>query len=127
MFRGYNEIAIIGKIIPILTILFLIILAFLKKIETAIQLYTAILFAVCFYYFTATTMHPWYLATPLVISIFTQYKFPIVWSLVIILSYQAYTNTPWQENLWIVGLEYSIVYTFMIYEIQKNLKNKVHN
>ena len=127
LFRGYNEIAIIGKIIPILTILFLIILAFLKKIETAIQLYTAILFAVCFYYFTSTTMHPWYLATPLVISIFTQYKFPIVWSLVIILSYQAYTNTPWQENLWIVGLEYSIVYTFMIYEIQKKLKNKVHN
>jgi hypothetical protein len=71
-------------------------------------------------------MHPWYLATPLIISIFTKYKFPIVWSLVIILSYQAYANTPWQENLWIVGLEYSIVYAFMIYEIQKNLKNKVH-
>ncbi|MDG1398669.1 MAG: mannosyltransferase [Polaribacter sp.] len=126
LFRGYNEIAIIGKIIPILTILFLIILAFLKKIETEIQLYTAILFALCFYYFTATTMHPWYLATPLIISIFTKYKFPVVWSLVIILSYQAYANTPWQENLWIVGLEYSIVYAFMIYEIQKNLKNKVH-
>ncbi|MDD7913647.1 mannosyltransferase [Polaribacter ponticola] len=119
LFRGYNEIAIIGKITPILTILFLIIITFFRKNKTKIQLITALLFGLCFYYFTATTVHPWYIATPLILSVFTKYKFPIVWSLMVILSYQAYLNTPWQENLWFVFLEYLIVFGFLIYEIKK--------
>ena len=119
LFRGYNEIAVIGKITPIITILFLIIITLFRKNKTEIQLITAFLFGLCFYYFTATTVHPWYLATPIILSVFTKYKFPIVWSLVIILSYQAYSNFPWKENLWFVFIEYFIVYCFLIYEIKR--------
>lgn len=126
LFRGHNEIAIIGKITPILTIVFLTIITFFRKNKTEIQLITAMLFGLCFYYFTATTVHPWYLATPLILSIFTKYKFPIVWSLAIILSYQAYANTPWQENLWFVALEYLVVFSFIIYELKKSSKSKTH-
>ena len=125
LFRGWNEIAIIGKITPILTIIFLIILAFFRKNKTGTQLITALLFGLCFYYFTATTVHPWYLATPIILSIFTKYKFPIVWSLVVILSYQAYSNSPWEENLWFVFLEYLIVFSFLIYEIKKTKLKKL--
>mgnify|MGYP005993871023 FL=1 len=120
LFRGYNEIAVIGKITPILTILFLLYTTFFNKGKTLIQLTTLCLFGLCFYYFTSTTIHPWYLATPLILSIFTKYRFPIIWTLVIILSYQAYANNPWKENLWFVTLEYLIVYGYMIYEIKKN-------
>ncbi|MGJ8743771.1 mannosyltransferase [Polaribacter sp.] len=118
-FTGYNQIAIIGIITPILTILFLIYITLYRKNKTMIQLITALLFGLCFYYFTATTVHPWYLATPLILSIFTKYRFPIIWSMVIIFSYQAYANNPWKENLWFVILEYSIVFTFLIIELQK--------
>ncbi|TMM32245.1 mannosyltransferase [Polaribacter aestuariivivens] len=124
LFRGYNEIAIIGKITPIVTILFLIIVAFSRNNKTLIQLITAMLFCLCFYYFTATTVHPWYLATPLILSVFTKYKFPVVWSLVIILTYQAYANTPWKENLWLVFIEYLIVFSFLIFELRKKNQNK---
>ena len=117
LFRGYNEIAIIGKITPILTILFLLYLTFFRKNKTTIQLITALLFGLCFYYFTATTVHPWYLATPLILSVFTKYKFPIVWTLVIILTYQTYANNPWKENLWFVFIEYLVVFSFLIYEV----------
>ena len=126
LFRGWNEIAIIGKITPILTILVLIILTFFRKNKTEIQLITAMLFGLCFYYFTATTVHPWYLATPLILCVFTKYKLPIVWSLVIIFSYQAYANTPWQENLWFVALEYIVVYVFLIYELKNNSNPKAY-
>ena len=85
---------------------------------------TAMLFGLCFYYFTATTVHPWYLATPLILCVFTKYKFPIVWSLVIILTYQAYANNPWQENLWFVFIEYLIMYSFLIFEVFQQLKLK---
>jgi alpha-1,6-mannosyltransferase len=126
LFRGWNEIAIIGKITPIFTVIFLIILTFLKKNSTMIQLITALLFGLCFYYLMATTVHPWYLATPIILSVFTKYKFPVVWSLVVILSYQAYSNSPWEENLWLVLLEYLIVFSFLIYEIKSsNLKKLI--
>ena len=126
LFRGWNEIAIIGKITPIFTVIFLIILTFLKKNNTMIQLITALLFGLCFYYLMATTVHPWYLATPIILSVFTKYKFPVVWSLVVILSYQAYSNSPWKENLWLVLLEYLIVFSFLIYEIKSsNLKKLI--
>ena len=122
LFRGYNEIAIIGKITPILTILFLVIITFFRKNNALIPLITAMLFGLCFYYFTATTVHPWYLATPLILSVFTKYRFPIIWTIVIIFSYQAYANNPWKENLWFVGIEYVILYGFLIFELLKNRK-----
>lgn len=124
LFRGYNEIAIIGKISPFLTILFLIYLTFFKKNKNIIQLTTTMLFALCFYYFTATTVHPWYLATPLILSVFTKYRFPIVWSFVIIFSYQAYANNPWKENLGFVFVEYLVLFSFFIYELYQHYKIK---
>ena len=62
-------------------------------------------------------MHPWYLATLVILSVFTNYRFPIVWSVVIVLSYQAYANIPWKENLWLIALEYLVVYGFLLWEI----------
>lgn len=119
LFRGWNEIAIIGKIIPIVSILFIIAITFFRKNVSLEQLITAFLFALSFYYFTTTTMHPWYLATLVLLSIFTKYRFPIVWSFVIIVSYQVYETTPWKENLWLIVLEYLIVYCFFLWELKK--------
>ncbi len=117
LFRGYNEIAIIGKIAPVLTVLFLIGITFFRKNRSIKELITAMLFGLSFYYFTTTTMHPWYIATLLILSVFTKYRFPLIWSIIIILSYQAYANTPWKENLWFVGIEYVFVYGFLIWEL----------
>lgn len=120
LFRGYNEIAVIGKILPVITILFLMILTFFRDNSSTKKLIPALLFSICFYYFFSTTVHPWYLATPLLLCVFTNYRFPIIWSFVIILSYQAYENSPWKENLWFVGLEYVIVFSTLIFELKLN-------
>ncbi|MFC4723314.1 mannosyltransferase [Geojedonia litorea] len=116
-FRGYNEIAIIGKYIIILVVTFVFLISFLRKNKTSIQLITGMLFVLSFYYFTATTVHPWYIATLLLLSVFTRYKFPLVWSCAIILSYLAYANDENKENLWIIGLEYLIVFSVFIWEV----------
>jgi hypothetical protein len=126
LFRGYNEIAIIGKITPILTIIFLFTISLFRKNKTEIELITALLFGICFYYFTSTTVHPWYVATPIILSVFTKYKFPVIWSFVVFLSYQGYSNLLWKENLWFVGVEYFVVFSFLIYEIKKiGVKNPI--
>jgi hypothetical protein len=120
LFRGYNEIAIIGKVFPILVFLFVIGLAFYKRQLCTKTLITHMLFAFSFYLFFSTTVHPWYLATLLILSVFTNYKFPIVWSFVIILSYLAYlqlNNADKSENLWVIAIEYLIVYSVLIWEV----------
>ena len=118
--RGYNEIAIIGTVTPIIVILFVLIITFFRKNKTPVQLITAMLLVLSFYYFTATTVHPWYVATLLILSVFTKYKFPLVWSFVIILSYLAYINlnkADKSENLWVIALEYAFVYGVFIWEV----------
>ena len=116
-FSGYNLIAYIGTIIPVFVILYVLYLTFFKQQKNFVHIITAMLFALSFYYFTTTTVHPWYIATLLILSIFTNYKFPLVWSFVIILSYLAYANSENQENLWIIALEYLVVYGFLIWEL----------
>jgi alpha-1,6-mannosyltransferase len=117
LFRGWNEIAIIGKIIPFIVALFVIIVTFFRKNKTIIELITVMLFVLSFYYFASTTVHPWYVASLLILSVFTKYKFPLVWSFIIIISYLAYANSNNTENLWIIGFEYLVVYGVFIWEV----------
>nr|WP_229720424.1 mannosyltransferase [Winogradskyella helgolandensis] len=114
---GYNEIAIIGKILPIIAVLIILGFSFFKQNNSLAKLATSMLLALTCYLFLSTTVHPWYIATLVILSIFTNYKFPLVWSLVIILSYLAYSNTDNSENLWIIALEYSIVFSVFIWEL----------
>ena len=71
------------------------------------------------YLFTATTVHPWYLAIPLFLSVFTPHRYPLVWSFTIVLSYQAYSNVDFRENPWILLLEYLVVYGVFVWEIRR--------
>lgn len=125
LFRGYNEIAIIGKIMPLIATSFIICITFFRKNEGLQELITAMLLSLSFYYLTSTTVHPWYLATLVCLSCFTKYRFSVAWSFLIVLSYQAYSNTPWKENLWIIFIEYIVVFVIISYElkfIKTNLK-----
>ena len=68
-------------------------------------------------YFTATTVHPWYIATLLLLSVFTNYRFPLVWSVVIVLSYFSYSDLGTNERLWIITLEYTVVYAVLLWDV----------
>ncbi|NOY47740.1 MAG: mannosyltransferase [Chlorobi bacterium] len=116
-FRGWNEIAIIGKLFSGAVLLFIFIITFFRKNKSMVELISAMLLVLSFYYFTTTTVHPWYIATLVILSVFTKYRFPLVWSFAIILSYLAYANSNNTENLWIIGLEYVIVYGVFIWEV----------
>jgi len=113
---GWNMIAIIGKILPLFIILFILLFSFYRKNKSTQQLITSLLFGICIYFFLSTTVHPWYIASPLLLSIFTRYKFSIIWSLAVMLSYMAYSADGVSENLWLVALEYFVVIGFFIWE-----------
>ena len=114
---GWNVIGTVGKILPVLVLLFVLGLAFFRKNKTPRQLITTMLFAVSIYFLLSTTVHPWYVATPLLLSVFTKYKFPIVWSFMVVLSYSAYGENGFDEKIWLVALEYLVVIGFVIWEL----------
>jgi alpha-1,6-mannosyltransferase len=122
---GYNIIHSVGKIIPILIILFIIYKAFFAKNKTEIDLFNSFLIVLSVYFFTATTIHPWYIVNLVLISVFTKYKFAFYWSFLIILSYFAYSNAQFKENYYLIFIEYAIVYFVFLYGLRRNYLNSV--
>lgn len=114
---GWNIIETAGKILPLIILLFVLGLSFIRKNKTPQHLITAMLLAASFYFLLSTTVHPWYIATPLLLSVFTKYKFPTIWSFMIVLSYSAFGKSGFEENLWLVGLEYIVVIGVATWEL----------
>ncbi len=115
--NGWDPIQTVGKILPIIVIAFVLLMAFFRKNSSTKDLITAMLFAISFYFLLATTVHPWYVATPLLLCLFTKYRFPILWSGMVFLSYSAYGPDGFSENLWLVAIEYIVVIGFTIWEV----------
>ena len=122
--NGYNIIETAGKALPLVTIGILAGLSLFRKNNSFEKLLTAMLFGFTAYLFFSTTVHPWYLATPLILSLFTTYRYLLIWSFMVILSYAAYTANGFHENLWLVALEYSIAFTVFGWELFRRKKLK---
>lgn len=122
-FTGYNQIAFIGKVLPVFVFLGVCYLSFKKQNEDFPTMLKTMLFSICLYFLLSTTVHPWYLATPLLLSVFTRFRFPIVWSLVVILSYFAYSQVGFKESYPLLALEYGLVFLCMGYESRKGIVN----
>ena len=114
---GWNIIADVGKILPLVILFIVLLLTFFRRNGSLQQLITALLFGISVYFLLSTTVHPWYIATPLLLSLFTKYKFPVVWSLAVMLSYSAYVVGGFSENLWLVALEYLGVFGYFVWEL----------
>ncbi|TSE07801.1 mannosyltransferase [Aquimarina algiphila] len=120
---GWNVIETAGKILPLVAVIVLLAITFIRTNRNTPQLITAMLLGICSYYFLSTTVHPWYIAVPLSLCVFTNYRFAIVWSFAIIFSYTAYIHPDFKENLWMVGLEYFLVFSVLIWEIYQRFKS----
>ena len=81
--------------------------------------FQTILWVMTIYLLFATTVHPWYIITLLAISIFTPFRFVILWTLMIFLTYAGYTTDGYLENLGVVALEYAVVIAYMLFELSQ--------
>ncbi len=122
--KGYNIIGTAGPVLGFLVFFSVLFLSFFRKNRQTKELLTSMLFAITCYLFLATTVHPWYLITPLLISVFTGYRFVLVWSFLVMLSYSAYVHPTFQENLWLIALEYVVVFGVFGFEILQRLKSR---
>ncbi len=122
---GYNQIAVIGSFTPIIVLLFALILIVVGRKEQHLKhIFKYLLGALLIYYLMASIVHPWYTIYLLAIAVFTNYRFPMLWTGVVVLSYWAY-RTPGavEENIWLIGLSYASVLGYAVWEWW-NLKKK---
>ncbi len=110
---GYNIIGTAGKVMAFLTFSGICLISWKSK-----NFFLGALGVLTLYFAMATTVHPWYASTLVAISIFTKFRYPIVWSYLIFLSYATYQTNLYQENLWLVFVEYAVVFGVMIYELR---------
>jgi len=125
--KGYNIIATAGIVLGVGVFAGILGLAgyFWKRRRADILVRpTGLLAGICLYYFLATTIHPWYLTLPLILCIFTRFRFPLVWAVTVVFSYSAYSSTLVDENLWLVAVEYLMVYGYLVYEVISKSKEK---
>ena len=114
---GYNLIYWIGPMLMIAGMMgyfFLYILQYLN--DKGIMIRALFLFTILL--FSSTTVHPWYLLLPLAFSLFSPYRYVVIWSFLIIVSDLSYSSTPYHEWIWIVFIEYLILGVVMLIEFK---------
>ncbi len=75
------------------------------------------------YLLLSTTVHPWYVTPLLAFSVFTPYRYALLWSGLIFFSYVGYTANGFSENLWVTTLEYTAVGGLLVWEVHRRVVN----
>ncbi len=150
-YSGYNHIAVIGPALALCTFFGIVLAALLEKrmfppaepgpyggsvgggrraapyrtnaLLSANALPLLFLYAITLYLLFTPTVHPWYLCLPLFCCAFTRFRFPLVWSGLIVLTYINYSYEPYWENLWVVAFEYILVGGSFLYEWRAKHEN----
>lgn len=124
---GYNLIKHWGRALAALSIIGFVWMYFRKpNTRNNDRLAFDILFIVFIMYALSTSVMPWYLSLMIAACPFTRWRFPIVWSAMIPVTYAAYGNSAYQENYWLIGLEYVVLLAFVLFEYKKLARSTPH-
>lgn len=117
----YNPIAYTSKILLALTLI-----GFLISYIKSKNIIEGIFWVMFTYTICGAIVHPWYMLILVAFTPFLKYRFAIVWSVLICLSYYTYRVIPYDENLYLVLMEYVLLGCFMVYELGfKRRQNEV--
>lgn len=120
---GYNIIQTAGPILSVITFVLVMILYFYKN-NSWQDTVKKMLFAYTIYLLMASIVHPWYIVNLVVLCVFIpKYKYAILWSSVIVLSYAAYQTSEYQENYLFIWVEYAIILGWLVFEVIKGKRS----
>ena len=124
--KGYNIIRKLGTVSPYIILGIVAVFTFIRNNKTPHVLLTGMLFCLSCYFIIATTVHPWYIVSLVSLAILTNYSYPLIWSALVVLSYATYGNPDFNENYYLIGLQYGIVYGVFLLELIQR-KNLLHH
>jgi alpha-1,6-mannosyltransferase len=118
LLTGYNLIMIIGPLLGILSAVLIFKIIKRYGLLGLSKLPEGLLLALSAYYFLSTTVHPWYLCFPVLLAVFTPFRFILLWSGTVIISYHRYANPGLVENYGLTALSYLPVFLLLLYELR---------
>ncbi len=119
LYSGYNLIHYIGPFLGCTALFLIIKKAYLQKSYDLQSFLDFAFYSFLAYLLLTTTVHPWYLCIPVLLSVFTKWRFTLIWSFLILFTYINYSYDPYWENLWMVAIEYTLIFGILIYELKK--------
>lgn len=111
---------IIEKTAPVLGIITFIVIVLISSWPSKKFSFTdKCLWIFSVYFLLATMVHPWYASILIMLAAFGQFRFPIIFSLLILLSYYPYSMQSYNEDkaLWLIATEYFLLFIYIIWEI----------
>jgi alpha-1,6-mannosyltransferase len=114
---GYNAIALIGKILFILSAGLIMIYSFLLARE---RYNFTLSFTILYLIFVVFSLilHPWYIIILLAFAPFTKFRFPVVWSYFIFLTYLGYGQAGFTENYYLLAVEFIALIIAIVVDIR---------
>lgn len=123
--KGYNLIAQIGPALSVFTAISILYLSYRVWVKKS-NLYPAMMGAILIHLLFATTVHPWYWTTVLVLSIMAQSRIGLLGSMLVFLSYTAYDSAVVQEkSLWL-SIEYILLFAYIFWELKNSKATQDH-
>lgn len=119
-FYGYNQIENIGKIGQVIVLLSAVLILIKSRRNKELKrIFNYIVWLLLIYYAFASIVHPWYIIYLLTLSVFTNLRFPLVWSFLVVLSYYAYRDVGVvNENYWLIGFEYVVLLAAVVWDLR---------
>lgn len=114
--KGHNIIQTAGPILALITFVSILLLS--RHTHKSMKWPQAMVWALTIYLLMATTVHPWYITTLVALAVFTNYWFPVAWSILTVLSYAGYTETGFAENMFLVIVEYLSLVVIIFWDLR---------
>ena len=114
---GYNPIQYVTGLLSLVVVLNILIQSFRH-----ITIFDKLFWTFFVYLLCQSIIHPWYLTTLVLLSILANKRLGILWSGLVFLSYSHYQNGVYQENYFLICLEYTTLLCFLLLEAFKSKK-----
>ena len=121
--EGYNIIQTAAPRLALVATGIIISVSWIFRRKTLRNLPLVYIIAFTVYFLFSTTVHPWYISSLVAFVPLAGLVYPVVWSALIPLTYITYTTPAYNENLWLVALEYILILTAVGYDFYHRKKD----
>lgn len=116
LFKGYDLIRSVGPLLSVISIIVILVISLKSQVVDLQELIKRSMLIFLVFLLLGNTIHPWYVSLFLVLCILNNTYVGFVWSFLILLTYFTYHSVSYDENLWLVLIEYLVVFVFLFFE-----------
>lgn len=115
---GFNLISLFGRLLMLLTLGAILFYSWREEEPRLANLPSAMMWVYFIYFACATTVNPWYIAPLISFAVFSRFRFLLVWTALLPLTYFTYRTSACIESPWILWLEYGLLFGFVWAELK---------